>query len=128
MAFYPVKKGRKYTMIYFGILIGLIIMAAMTYMALNKRSDFHMRIASLIALAVMIITIIVCLFLVLTNRKLPQDESVVLVGVVQEVPVTGNNNSMVLLLLAFFLISLFVLIFVLAMRENRRQKSKTKKE
>jgi ABC-type Fe3+ transport system permease subunit len=107
-------------MIYFGYLIGLIIIAAMIYMALNKRSDFHMRIASLIALGVMIITIIVCLFLVLTNNKLPQDESVVLVGIVQETPVEGNSNLLVLLLLAFFLISLFIIIFVLSMRENRK--------
>jgi amino acid transporter len=102
-------------------------MAAMIYMALNKRSDFHMRIASLIALGIMIITIIVCLFLVLTNNKLPQDESVVLVGIVQETPVEGNNKLMVLLLLAFFLITIFVIIFFLSMRENRRV-NKSRKE
>jgi heme A synthase len=111
-------------MIYFGYLIGLIIMGAMIYMALNKRSDFQMRIASLIALAVMIITIFVCIFLVLTGKKLPQDESVVWVGIVQETPVEGNSKMMVLMLLAFFLIAIFVIIFILAMRENRRKSKK----
>jgi FtsH-binding integral membrane protein len=108
-------------MIYFGILVGLVIMAVMVYMALNKRTDFPIRVASLIALAVMIVAIIVCLFLIFTNTKAPVDPSRVIVGSVDEIAMKGSNNTMMLLLLTVFLVALLILVSVLALKDHKRK-------
>jgi heme A synthase len=109
-------------MIYFAGLIGLVILAAMIYMALNKQSNFQTRVASLIALAVMIAGIIICLFIVLLSDKAPPDESIVLVGIVKEAPKTENNNVGILLLFIIFLLALFVLIAFLSLRNQKKSK------
>jgi len=113
-------------MIFLGIFLGLIIFAAMVFMAINKKSNFPTRIASLIALAVMIITIIVCLSLVLLGGKTAVDESIVLVGAYEQetAPKTDNGNLMILLLQIIILIGLFILLIVLSMREHRKNNLK----
>lgn len=101
-------------------LILTVIMFAMIYMALNKTSNFSVRIASLIALALMIITIIICVIFVFTDNRVPVDESVLIVGAPVEVKTEKNNNTMALALLVIFLIGVFILITILSMRENRK--------
>ena len=108
-------------MIYFGIIVGLVILVAMVYMALNKRSEFPIRVASLIALAVMIIAIIVCFSLIFSGTISFQDESVVIVGYVPEAPVEKGNNTLLLMIMVVFLVAFFILIAVLALRDHRRK-------
>lgn len=112
-------------MIYFGILIGIVILISMIYMALSKQSNLPTRIASLIALAVMIITVIICLFLVLMGGKAPVDESIVLVATPPPAP-AKSYNFMVLLLLIIFMVSLFAVVFFLSLREHRKKLIKGK--
>jgi len=107
-------------MIYLGVLLGIGIMAAMVYMALDKKSSFQTRIAALIAIALMMITVIVCLVIVLTDNRVPVDPSTLIVGAPVEVKKGGSGNTMVLLLLILFLIAVFVTIAILSMRENRK--------
>jgi heme A synthase len=103
-----------------GIFIGVILLITMSYMALKKQSNFSMRLASLIALAVMILTVIICVILVLMGGGAPVDESILLVvGGPAEQP-TGNSNLLAVLILVLFLVVLFAIVFVLSMREHRK--------
>jgi amino acid transporter len=106
-------------------LIGLLVLAAITlsaimYIALSKKTGPRTRIAALIALAVMILTVIVCLIvifggtaLVKTGEALPADLPV-------ENPAVPGNNVWILLAFIVFLIVLFAVVAVLSFREQRR--------
>jgi cytochrome bd-type quinol oxidase subunit 2 len=111
-------------MIFFGILIGVVIMAAMIYMALDKKSNLQTRIASLAALALMIITVIICLFIILSDNTVPVDPSALVVGAPAEV--SEENSLTALFVSIIFLLVLFAIIVILARREHKR-KDMTKK-
>ena len=117
------KKG--VNVILAGILIGTVIISATVYMALNKKSDFATRLASLIALGVMLLTIVICVFMVFTDNSVPVDESVLIVGAPVEVAEKKDDNTMELILLTIFLIGIFSVLVFLAMRENRKQNQNT---
>ncbi|MDR0300903.1 MAG: hypothetical protein LBI04_01155 [Treponema sp.] len=111
-------------MIYLGVLISIGIMGAIISIAFNKKSSFTTRVASLIALALMILAIIVCLVIAFTDDTVVVDESVLIVGAPVEIQKTGNDNTMILLLLIIFLIAFFVVLSVFAMKEHRKINSK----
>jgi len=111
-------------MIYLGILFCIAIMGAVISMAFNKKSNFATRIASLIALALMIITVIICLVVAFTDNTVAVDESVLIVGAPVEVKKAGGDNTMVLSLLIFFLVGFFVVITVLAIKDHRKLNAK----
>jgi len=105
-------------MIFLGILTGIIIMGVMVYMALNKKSNFSIRLASLAALALMILTSVICLFIVFTDDRVPVDESVVIVGAVQET--REKDSSSVIIPLIFFILmaAVFIVIAFLSMKDQ----------
>ena len=107
-------------MVYFGVILGIGIMSGMVFMAIDKKSSFQVRIACLIAIALMMATVILCVFIVLTDNRVPVDESVLIVGAPVEVKETGSGNTMTLLLLIILMVGIFILIAILSMRENRR--------
>jgi hypothetical protein len=114
-----------HAMIFFGIVLGLGIMIAMIFMALNKKSTFTVRIASLGALALMIITTIICIIILShAGEVVPVDESVVYIGP----PVTPvkkeSGDGAIILVCIIFMVVLFITIFVLAMREHRKHSPK----
>ena len=111
-------------MILLGILIGLGIIAAMVFLALDKKSNFATRAAALGALAIMILTIIICLFLVLTDDRVPVDESVLIVGAVPETKEKDSSSFMVLLLLTILMLIMFAVVVLLSMREHKKSKPK----
>jgi len=106
--------------IYLGILFCIAIMGGIISVAFNKKSGFSTRVASLIALALMVLAIIICLVIAFTDNTVVVDESVLIVGAPVEAKKTGNDNTMVLLLLIIFLVAFFVTIAILAMKENRK--------
>ena len=112
-------------MIFLGVILGLGIMIAMVTMALSKKSNFTTRVACLGALALMILTVIICLFIALTNTSVPVDESVLIVGAPVETKEISNSNTMVLLLFVILLLVLFVIIAVFALKEHRKNSPKT---
>ena len=115
-------------MIIFGILLGLVILAAMVYLSLSKRSNFSTRIASLIALAVMVISVIICLCFVFFGGSEPVDESIVIIaGTPEETPKTNSNTIAFLFLIVFF-IGLLATVAVLSLKEHRKTLSVRKKE
>jgi len=108
----------------FGVALGIVIMAAVSYMALNKKSNFHTRLVSLAALAVMIITVIICLIIVLSDNRVPIDPSTLIVGA--PVEVKEDNNLLGLVLSIIFLLAMFIVIVFLAMKEHKKSNMKKK--
>jgi len=106
-------------MIYLGILLGVGIMAAMVYLAFDKKTSPAMKKACLVALGIMVLTVIVCLFLIFTDTRAPVDPSRLIVGEPPGKKDTGNN-IWVLILLVIFLIAIFSVIVFLAMREQKK--------
>ena len=107
-------------MIYLGILLSIAIMGAVISMAFNKKSSFAVRIACLIALGLMLLTIIICLVFAMTDNKVVVDESVLIVGAPVETKKAGSDNLLVLLLLIIFLVAFFVVVAVLAIKEHKK--------
>ncbi|MDR2964572.1 MAG: hypothetical protein LBU88_02225 [Treponema sp.] len=112
-------------MIFGGILIALIIMVIMISMAVGKKADKKTRIAALIALGVMILTVIICIIFAFTDTTVVQDPSRLIVGEPLEVKKEGEN-SVILVFLVLFLAAIFTVTAVLAMKENRKQMESNK--
>jgi len=102
-----------------GIIIGIILIGAVIYMALNKKSDYKTRLVSLGALAVMFLSVIICFIIVLTDNTVPIDPSNVIVGA-PPVPPEENNNMTALVFSILFFIALFIVIVVIALREHKK--------
>jgi ABC-type multidrug transport system fused ATPase/permease subunit len=115
-------------MIYVGVLLAIAIMSAIIFMAVDKKSTFIVRVASLIALGIMMLTIIICLIMVFTDNRVPVDESILIVGAPVEVKKEGGQNTWVLMMLIIVLIIIFVLIVILAMKESRKHILKPKQD
>lgn len=105
-------------MIFIGVIIGVVLMGGMVYLALDKKSNFPTRLASLGALAVMIITVIISLFIILTDDTVPVDPSTLIVGAPVEPPEEDNSLLALVFTILFFLI-LFSVIAFLALREHK---------
>jgi ABC-type Fe3+ transport system permease subunit len=111
-------------MIFFGVVLGLGILSATVFMALDKKSNLPVRIASLAAIAIMLLTIIICLIIGFTDNRVPVDESVLIVGAPAEVKKEGSGNNMILALLIIFMVVFFLVIALLSIHENSKQKKK----
>ena len=98
-------------------------MGVMIYLALDKKSNFPTRLASLGALAIMIITVIISMFIILTDNTVPVDPSTLIVGAPVEVPEENNNMLAFIFSILFFLV-LFIIILFLALREHKRTSKK----
>jgi ABC-type Mn2+/Zn2+ transport system permease subunit len=110
-------------MIFFGVLIGIITIGAMSYLAIDKKSSFKTRIAALGALALMILTLMICIVVILSDNRVPVDPSTLIVGAPVEVQEEGNN----LISIVFSIVFLFILFFIIAfltLREHKRSKGK----
>jgi heme A synthase len=110
-------------MVFFGVIIGIIIMAAMIYLALDKKSNFSTRLASLGAIAIMILTVIICLVMVLSDNRVPFDPSTLIVGAPEEIR-EDSANIVPLLFSIMLLLALFVVIAFLAFKEHKKTQSK----
>jgi ABC-type Fe3+ transport system permease subunit len=109
---------------FFGVVLGIGILSVTVYMALDKKSTLQVRIACLIAIALMLATVIICFVVVLTDNRVPVDESVLIVGAPVEVKKGDSGNTMMLILLIILLIVFFISIVILSMRENRKYAKK----
>jgi glycerol-3-phosphate acyltransferase PlsY len=111
-------------MIFAGVIIGLIIMVAMIYLAVDKKSSLTIRFASLGAIAIMFIAVVICLIIILSDNSVPVDPSTLIVGAPVEVKEKGNNSFPIIFSIVF-MIALFVFIAVLAMKEHKKNLPKT---
>jgi len=111
-------------MIFAGIIIGVVILAAMIYLAIDKKSTLIIRLASLGAIALMFIALVICTIVILTDNTVPVDPSVLIVGAP---PATKDvkNKSVPIAFVIIFAIAIFVFIAIAAMREQKKNKPKT---
>jgi len=106
-------------MILVGIIIGIAILVAMIYLAVDKKSTLTVRFASLGAIAVMFITLVICTIIILTDNTVPVDPSTFVVGAPP--PVKEDKGSPIAIILVIVLmIALFVVIAVAAMKEHKK--------
>jgi ABC-type Fe3+-siderophore transport system permease subunit len=118
-AIWQVEIDRKYSMIFAGVIIGLIILAAIAYIALDKKSSFPVRLASLGAIAIMFITVIICIIVISSDKTVPVDPSMLIVGAPTEVQ-EKKNNSFTIIFSIVLMVALFVFIAVMAMKEHKK--------
>jgi len=111
-------------MIFVGVIIGLIILAAMIYMAVDKKSTLVIRFASLGAIALMFIALVICLIIIFTDTTAHTDPSTLIVGAPPEVK-DEKDNSLAIFLSIAFVVVLFVFIAVMAMREHKKNLPKS---
>jgi amino acid transporter len=111
-------------MIFLGIIIGIAIMGAVSYLALDKKSNFYTRLASLAALAIMILTVIICIIIIFSDTRVPIDPSTLIVGAPPIEAAEENNNLAAIFFSILFFLALFVVVAFLALREHKRNKPK----
>jgi len=110
----------------FGIILGIGIMGGIIYMAVSKKSSFQVRIAALGALALMIVSVIICFVLYFKAASVPKAPLLPdMMG--SEMPPPANNSPVTLIMLSVFLIVLFAIIFFMALREQKRAEGKEEK-
>jgi heme A synthase len=102
--------------------LAVILLAAIIYAALSKKSGPRTRIAALIALALMILTVIVCLVIIFGGPALVKTAEVLPADIPADKPSGPGNNQWILLAFIIFLIALFVAVAVLSFREQRRRR------
>ncbi|MCL1959566.1 MAG: hypothetical protein FWF68_08200 [Spirochaetes bacterium] len=107
-------------MIYFGFALAISILGGMIYMSIDKKTEPAARLASIIALGVMVLTVIICLFIALTDKSVPFDESVLIVGAPPETKKDDGNNIMMLLLLVILIVALYAVILFLSLKERKK--------
>ena len=97
----------------------------MVTMALRKDSALPVRMAALGAIALMILTIIICLIFIFNKETVIIDPSVLIVGAppVENKPVE-KGSSMIMILFILFLLVLFGVIAYLSMKEHKKSKPK----
>ena len=108
-------------MLVISIIVGLGILGAMAYLALSPKTPYGLRIAALIALGVMILSVIICLIIMISGRSGTAN-------IVPDVPLmpadknSGANNLFLILGFIIFLLALFIVIFIFSLRESRNRK------
>jgi len=112
-------------MILVGIIIGIIILVAMIYLAVDKKSSFVIRLASLGAIALMFIALIICIIIIVSDNTVPIDPSTLIVGAPPPVK-EKKNNLLPIILSIVIMVTMFVFIAVLAMKENKKNQPKVK--
>ena len=109
---------------FFLVVLGIIAFVGVVFMALSRKSSFKMRIAAIGALALMIMTVIVCVILIFTA---PEEEKVLMLPDMTgyEAPPAQSSNIIIMLIAFALLIALFVIVLIMSLREQRRsQESK----
>ena len=107
-------------MMFFLILISIALLGVMVYFALDKKSSFKMRLAALGAIAIMILTVIICVIIGFSDKKvLIEDPSMLIVGEPLEIQDEGNS-LLAIIFSILFLLALFTVIVVLVMREHKK--------
>jgi len=111
-------------MILTGIIIGLAVLAGMIYLAVDKKSTLIIRFASLGAIALMLIALVICAIIILTDNTVPVDPSTLIVGAPTEKKEV-KNNSFAIIFIILFVVAMFVFIAIQAIREHKKNLPKT---
>jgi hypothetical protein len=110
-------------MLFTVIPVAVIILGAMIYLALSKKTGPAIRIAALIALGLMVVSVIVCLVLAFTGGPAVSTGPILpVIEPHEKLPAAGSNLA-VLFGLIVFLLALFILVAILSLRERKRYDS-----
>jgi len=93
-------------------------------MALNKNSTFHIRLACLGALALMILTLIICIIAYVTGGDAPVDWSTYIVTDEVAEKEEDHTSMAVIVFSVLFFLAFFVVVLTLAMKEHKKNKPK----
>jgi hypothetical protein len=102
--------------------LGIIMLAVVIYLAVSKQSAFIIRIAALIALALMILSVIICMFVAFFSGGGQTDDTFAFVPTPVPPPAKSEGNTFMLLGFVFFLIALFVVVLFMSLKEYRKNK------
>jgi cytochrome bd-type quinol oxidase subunit 2 len=106
--------------------LGIVVFAGVVYLAISKKSSLMVRIAALAALALMITATIVCLYVIFGSPG--QATAIMPVGPPVDAPPMQDSNFSELLMFIVFLIAIFLLVFILSLREQRLAAKKQNQE
>ena len=106
------------------LFLGIGILVGIVFMAVSPKSEFKVRIAALGALAVMVVSVIVCVVLYFKAAATPKQ--IILPDMLpSDMPApTSNANPTTMIMLIVFMVVLFAVIFILALKEQKRVKNK----
>jgi len=103
------------------VVLGVVVFAGVIYLAVSKKSDFKVRLAALIALGLMVLTVIVSIILIFGVAVGEPDATVWLdMPPPDTPPQTGPNNNALWMFIVFLLV-MFFLVLILSLREQRRK-------
>ena len=108
-------------LMYILIPLGVVSLTGIIFTAISRKSSFKHRVAALAALALMIITVIICLFQIFgtsasKDTYSPPDMPP------SSVPAPKESNSGIMITFVIFLILLFLAVLMLSIREYRHSK------
>jgi uncharacterized membrane protein len=109
---------------FFFFFFGLVTLVGIIYLAVAPQSSFKVRIAALGALALMITTVIICMFLFFKSAATPKQLLLPDMSPSDLPPVSTEHDIPMIVMLVIFLIALFVMIVILSMREQKRANGK----
>jgi len=107
--------------------LGAVAFACVIWLAVSKKSSLKVRIAALVALGLMILTVIVGIVLIFAVAVAPVGTAIPPdMPPIDADPVEPENRAL-LLLLAIFLIAMFLLVSIASLREQRKHKADAEK-
>ena len=106
------------------VVLGIAAISMVIYMALSKKSTFMVRIVAIGALALMIITVIVCA--ILSFKATAVTKQIILPDALpSEIPPPEKAASPVMIIFfILFLVGLFVTVLIFSLREQKRAEGK----
>jgi len=105
----------------FLIILGVITLVAVIFFAVSKKSSFIMRIAAVGALALMVVTVIVCLIIIFSTSTAPQ--VLILPDMSDYDEPSESGNSIILMLVAILVfIAMFATVLLISMKEHKKSK------
>ena len=107
--------------------LGVVSLAGIIYMAVSRKSSFKHRVAALVALALMIITVIICLFQIFGPSAASKATYYPPDMPPSSVPESQESNTGIMIALIIFLLLLFMAVLMLSIREYRNSKGEQPK-
>jgi hypothetical protein len=110
------------------IILGVVMAGGVIYLAISKKSSFKIRIAALGALALMALSVIVCMVIYFKGAKAPK------VFILPDAlpsdipPPQSETNIMMMVVFLIFMIALVVGVSVVSMREQKKADGKMAEE
>ena len=102
------------------ILLGIGILAGVVFTAISRKSSRGLRIAALFALALMVLSIIICMFVLFFGANTTTTVEFELDIMPFDEPVQSGPGAITLILFILILIAFFVVVFILSKREQNR--------